>query len=131
MLLGLVSTAGAESTASTLPIKVELDFSKYQFTAPEEITVTIRVTNVTDEKFTSPVSVLDPNGSIIEAFGTPLLDAGASQSCTIAWNVTQADLNAGQLRATTLSSAFRRCRQNRKFRSAAPSRPVSPARDRK
>ena len=62
MLLGLVSTAGAESTASTLPIKVELDFSKYQFTAPEEITVTIRVTNVTDEKFTSPVSVLDPNG---------------------------------------------------------------------
>lgn len=97
MLLGLVSIAGAESTASTLPIKVELDFSKYQFTAPEEITVTIRVTNVTDEKFTSPVSVLDPNGSIIEAFGTPLLDAGASQSCTIAWNVTQADLNAGQL----------------------------------
>lgn len=97
MLLGLVSTAGAESAASTLPIKVELDFSKYQFTAPEEITVTIRVTNVTDEKFTSPVSVLDPNGSIIEAFGTPLLDAGASQSCTIAWNVTQADLNAGQL----------------------------------
>ena len=68
MLLGLVSIAGAESTASTLPIKVELDFSKYQFTAPEEITVTIRVTNVTDEKFTSPVSVLDPNGSIIEAF---------------------------------------------------------------
>lgn len=54
MLLGLVSIAGAESTASTLPIKVELDFSKYQFTAPEEITVTIRVTNVTDEKFTSP-----------------------------------------------------------------------------
>ena len=97
MLTGLVSIAGAESTASTLPIKVELDFSKYQFTAPEEITVTIRVTNVTDEKFTSPVSVLDPNGSIIEAFGTPLLDAGASQSCTIAWNVTQADLNAGQL----------------------------------
>ena len=69
MLLGLVSTAGAESTVSTLPIKVELDFSKYQFTAPEEITVTIRVTNVTDEKFTSPVSVLDPNGSIIEAGG--------------------------------------------------------------
>ena len=97
MLTGLVSIAGAESTASTLPIKVELDFSKYQFTAPEKITVTIRVTNVTDEKFTSPVSVLDPNGSIIEAFGTPLLDAGASQSCTIAWNVTQADLNAGQL----------------------------------
>lgn len=94
MLTGLVSIAGAESTASTLPIKVELDFSKYQFTTPEEITVTIRVTNVTDEKFTSPVSVLDPNGSIIEAFGTPLLDAGASQSCTIAWNVTQADLNA-------------------------------------
>ena len=49
MLLGLVSIAGAESTASTLPIKVELDFSKYQFTAPEEITVTIRVTNVPDE----------------------------------------------------------------------------------
>ena len=42
MLTGLVSIAGAESTASTLPIKVELDFSKYQFTAPEEITVTIR-----------------------------------------------------------------------------------------
>lgn len=97
MLTGLVSIAGAESTASTLPIKVELDFSKYQFTAPEEITVTIRVTNVTDEKFTSPVSVLDPNGNIIEAFGTPLLDAGASQSCTISWSVTQADLNAGQL----------------------------------
>ena len=85
MLLGLVSTAGAESTVSTLPIKVELDFSKYQFTAPEEITVTIRVTNVTDEKFTSPVSVLDPNGSIIEAFGTPLLDAGepGEKPCTV------------------------------------------------
>lgn len=76
MLTGLVSIAGAESTASTLPIKVELDFSKYQFTAPEKITVTIRVTNVTDEKFTSPVSVLDPNGSIIEAFGTPAAGRG-------------------------------------------------------
>ena len=63
MLTGLVSIAGAESTASTLPIKVELDFSKYQFTAPEEITVTIRVTNVRDEKFTSPVSVLDPTAA--------------------------------------------------------------------
>ena len=31
MLTGLVSIAGAESTASTLPIKVELAFSKYQF----------------------------------------------------------------------------------------------------
>lgn len=83
MLLGLVSIAGAESTASTLPIKVELDFSKYQFTAPEEITVTIRVTNVTDEKFTSPVSVLDPNGSIIEAFGTPLLDAARARAARL------------------------------------------------
>lgn len=96
MLTGLLSVAGAEA-ADGRPIKVELDFSKYQFTAPEEITVTIRVTNVTDEKFTSPVSVQDPNGNLVEAFGTPLLDAGASQSCTITWNVTQADLDAGQL----------------------------------
>lgn len=96
MLTGLVSIAGAE-TVSSLPIKVELDFSKYQFTVPEDITVTIRVTNVTDEKFESPVSVYDPNGNLIEAFGTPLLDAGASQSCTISWTVSQADLNAGEL----------------------------------
>ena len=98
MLLGLVSIAGAESAASNdMPIHVEMEFSKDRFTGPETITIAIRVTNVTDEKFTSPVSMLDPNGNIIEAFGTPLLDAGASQTCTITWDVTQADLDAGKL----------------------------------
>ena len=111
MLLGLVSTAGAESTASTLPIKVELDFSKYQFTAPEEITVTIRVTNVTDEKFTSPVSVLDPNGSIIEAYHFILLadakkialdDAGVSEKVTF----TEETLVAGGIKSPYYYFAF-------------------------
>ncbi len=96
MLLGMCQTAGAES-ASTLPIKVEIELSKSQLTGPEEITVTVRVTNVTDTAFTSPVSLEDPNGQLIDEFGTPLLEAGASASWTGTWAVTQAELDAGRI----------------------------------
>ncbi len=96
MLLGMCQTAGAES-ASTLPIKVEIELSKSQLTGPEEITVTVRVTNVTDAAFTSPVSLEDPNGQLIDEFGTPLLEAGASASWTGTWAVTQAELDAGRI----------------------------------
>lgn len=98
MLLGLCSFACAESSsASTIPIKVEIDLSKSSLTGPEEITVTIRVTNVTDETLSGAVSVQYPNGRTIEEFGTPTLDSGASHSWTGTWSVTQSELDNGKI----------------------------------
>lgn len=97
MLLGLCSFASAEGATSTLPIKVEIVLSKAEFIAPEDITVTIRITNVTDETLAGPVSVQYPNGHTIDEFGTPTLEAGASQSWTGTWTVTQSELDNGKL----------------------------------
>ena len=79
------------------PIKVSMELSKYKFTGPEVITVSITVTNIGDGDMPEPVTLYYPSGKKIEEFGSPILSVGASKRWTGDWKVTQAQLDAGKV----------------------------------
>ena len=70
-------------TASALaddPLKVQMEFSKKQFSGPETITVTITVTNVGEGDMPGPVTLYYPSGKRVEEFGSPTLTVGSSKT---------------------------------------------------
>lgn len=95
LFLGLTAIASAEGTS--LPIDVQMEASKLRFSAPEEITVVVKVTNISDTTLPGPVSLFYPDRSQVESFGAPVLEPGASHTWTGTWNVTQAQLNEGRI----------------------------------
>ena len=68
LVLLCVSAALAED-----PIKVSMELSKYKFSGPETITVSITVTNIGDGDMPGPVTLLYPTGKKIEEFVSPTL----------------------------------------------------------
>ncbi len=92
LVLVCVSAALAED-----PIKVSMELSKYKFSGPENITVSITVTNVGDGDMPSPVRLYYPNGDQVEEFGAPTLSVGASKRWTGDWKVTRDQLEAGKV----------------------------------
>lgn len=92
LVLLCVSAALAED-----PIKVSMELSKYKFSGPEVITVSITVTNIGDGDMPSPVKLYYPSGKQIEDFGAPVLSVGASKRWTGDWKVTQDQLDAGKV----------------------------------
>ncbi len=79
------------------PIKVSMELSKYKFSGPEVITVSITVTNVGDGDMPAPVTLYYPDGNKIEEFGSPTLSVGASKRWTGDWKVTREQLEAGKV----------------------------------
>ncbi len=79
------------------PIKVSMELSKYKFSGPEVITVSITVTNVGDGDMPKPVTLYYPDGNKIEEFGSPVLSVGASKRWTGDWKVTKEQLEAGKV----------------------------------
>ena len=79
------------------PIKVSMELSKYKFSGPEVITVSITVTNVGDGDMPAPVTLYYPDGKKIEEFGSPVLSVGASKRWTGDWKVTREQLEAGKV----------------------------------
>ena len=79
------------------PIKVSMELSKYKFSGPEVITVSITVTNVGDGDMPAPVTLYYPDGNKIEEFGSPVLSVGASKRWTGDWKVTKEQLEAGKV----------------------------------
>ena len=79
------------------PIKVSMELSKYKFSGPEVITVSITVTNIGDGDMPAPVRLYYPSGKQIEEFGAPVLSVGASKRWTGDWKVTQEQLEAGKV----------------------------------
>ena len=79
------------------PIKVSMELSKYKFSGPEVITVSITVTNIGDGDMPAPVKLYYPSGKQIEEFGAPVLSVGASKRWTGDWKVTQDQLDAGKV----------------------------------
>ncbi len=79
------------------PIKVSMELSKYKFSGPEVITVSITVTNIGDGDMPAPVKLYYPSGKQIEEFGAPVLSVGASKRWTGDWKVTQEQLEAGKV----------------------------------
>ena len=87
------------------PIKVSMELSKYKFTGPETITVSITVTNIGDGDMPEPVTLYYPSGKKIEEFGSPILSVGASKRWTGDWKVTKEQLEAGKV-AFKISYAY-------------------------
>ena len=79
------------------PIKVSMELSKYKFSGPEVITVSITVTNIGDGDMPKPVTLYYPDGNKIEEFGSPILSVGASKRWTGDWKVTKEQLEAGKV----------------------------------
>lgn len=100
LVLLCVSAALAED-----PIKVSMELSKYKFSGPENITVSITVTNIGDGDMPAPVKLYYPTGKQIEEFGEPILSVGASKRWTGDWKVTRDQLEAGKI-AFKISYAY-------------------------
>lgn len=80
------------------PIKVTMEFSKYTFSGPETITVSITVTNIGDMDMPETVNLYYPDGKRIEEFDGSAFPAGANKSWTGSWKVTQKQLEEGRIR---------------------------------
>lgn len=95
MLALLYAPALAED--SVLLPRVEAQLNETRLTAPGSVEVTITVTNSSGTDMPGPCALYDPNGRLIAGFGTPTLMAGEAIVWTGVWQVTQAQLDAGQI----------------------------------
>ena len=95
-LMLVLCFAASAVAASQLDCKGELP-GGYSFTAPEEITVRIDVRNAGDEDMPGPVKLLYPNLEQVEEFGSPTLAAGSNRNWEGTWQVTQQELEAGEI----------------------------------
>jgi len=78
-------------------LKVSMELSTTTFSAPQEIDVSIKISNVGEEDMPGPVTLYYPNGKQVEEFGSPTLSVGASKSWTGKWNVTESQLESGKI----------------------------------
>ena len=123
ILAGLVLAALCLSAALAAdPLKVSMELSASRFSAPETIAVSISVTNTGSCDLAGPVTLYDPDGRMVEAFGTPTLAAGESRNWTGEWTVTQSQLEAGKItfmiRYTVYSGLIDENGQNTQVRKA-------------
>lgn len=88
---------GAQAEQTTGIINYTMELSNNRFTRPEEITVTIKATNVSDQDMPGPIALYYPDGTLVQEFGSPTLAAGQSQSWTGTWQITENELNRGRL----------------------------------
>jgi len=93
LVLGLSGAA----MAAEEPISLDMKLSATRFSGPAEVTVTIKVSNTTDADMPGPMALYDPNGKIIETFGTPTLSAGQSKTWEGTWMVTEDQIKAGKV----------------------------------
>ena len=89
-------TTGTTALATTKP-GVKMDFDKYTLSGPEKISVVITVTNTGEEDMLEPVTLYYPDGTKAEAFGNSGLSAGKSRSWVGEWDVTQEQLDKGNV----------------------------------
>ena len=94
LVLALVLIAAVSAADSVLDIKADIPGGN-TFTGPQEITVTIEVSNAGDEEMPGPVKLYYPNKKQVEDFGAPVLAAGSSRSWEGTWNITQQELENG------------------------------------
>ena len=94
LCLALVLIAAAAAADSVLDIKADIPGGN-TFTGPEEITMTVEVSNAGDEEMPGPVKLYYPDKKQVEEFGAPVLAAGSSRSWEGTWTLTQEELEAG------------------------------------
>ena len=85
------------------PISFSLSVEPASLTEPGPVTVSVRVANTGDADLTEPVSLQDPDGQIVTAFGdggTALLQQGEYVTAQQTYNVTREQLSDGKLTYT-------------------------------
>ena len=88
-----ISLAMAEEAVAP---DLNMNLSQTRFAGPQEVTVTITVTNPSEEPM-GPMALYYPNGKMIAEFGTPTLEAGESRTWEGAWTVTEEQLKQGRV----------------------------------
>ena len=85
------------------PFSFSLSVEPASLTAPGPVTVSVRVVNNSGADLTEPVSLQDPDGQVVAAFGDggqALIKNGDYVAAQHTYNVTQAQLNDGKLTYT-------------------------------
>lgn len=88
-----ISFATAEEAVAPV---LNMNLSQTRFAGPQEVTVTITVTNPSEEPL-GPMALYYPTGKIIEEFGTPTLEAGETCTWEGTWTVTEEQLKQGRV----------------------------------
>lgn len=101
LLLILVLSLNAPALASNVdPVVFTMKITPDQLSAPGEVSVSLNVSNSSGEDMISPVTLYDPDGSVVASFGdggSYALKGGESRSWEGKWNVTQQQLDAGKI----------------------------------
>lgn len=105
MVALLCAPALAESGAEAM-LKVSMEMSTNEFSGPKDISVTIKLTNTSDQDTPGPVTLYYPDGKIIEEFGAEVLSAGQSKSWSGTWSVTQAQLEKQKITFAYVHPAY-------------------------
>lgn len=96
LMILCTACAGGMTVIETFDIRVYL--SQTEFTGPQEVDVRITVHNRPDADRLRSLTLYWPDGTMIEEFGTPTLNAGERLEWTGTWFVTQNQINAGKVR---------------------------------
>ncbi len=101
LLLLLVFSVSAPASASSVdPVAFAMQVSPDRLSAPGEVDVSLTVANSSGEDMISPITLYDPDGSVVASFGdggSYLLKAGETRSWEGKWSLTQQQLDAGSL----------------------------------
>lgn len=95
LALSLLGVSAALAEAIVEPV-LRMDLSQTRFNGPQEVAVTISVTNPSGEPL-GPMALYYPNGKMIAEFGTPTLDAGETRTWEGRWTVTEEQLKQGRV----------------------------------
>ena len=101
LLLILVFSFNTLALASSIdPVAFTIQVSPDQLSAPGVVNVSLNVSNTSAEDMTLPVTLYDPDGSVVASFGdggSYVLKGGETRSWEGQWAVSQQQLEAGSL----------------------------------
>lgn len=103
LILVLFFALGACALAADDPVVFEMKVSPDKLTAPGEVKVSLSVANSSDRDMAYPVTLYDPADNVVGGFGdggSYRLTAGGRRTWEGTWNVTEAQLDAGEIAYT-------------------------------
>ena len=86
-----------DSAQAHSSLSYDMDISKCIFTKPEEISVSICITNKGTSETEGPVTLYYPNGKPVDRFIPPILNPGESRQWTGTWVLTEPQLKSGKI----------------------------------
>ena len=101
VLMTVISAMSVPAAAEWLdPIAFTMEATGTEMTGPGEIGIQVRVTNTTGVDMTDPVTLYDPAGNVVTAFGdggSKVLKAEQPYSWSGVYSVSQEELESGRL----------------------------------